>query len=77
MSRSKSKNELRAIAERLGPTAAKEQLAAALRNNPQAVRELTNIKIQCEAEAADQILRQRLDDDPLLALTIIRTVGWI
>ena len=70
-------DELRAIAKRLGPNATKEQLAAVFRNNPQALRELTSIAIQCEAEAADQILRQRLDDDPLLALTIIRTVGWI
>ena len=77
MKMSKSKSELRAIAERLEPNATKQQLAAAFKNNPPALRELTNIEMQCEAEAADQILRQRLDDDPLLALTIIRTVGWI
>jgi hypothetical protein len=63
-----SKDELTAIAERLGPNATTEQLTEAFRNNPQAVRELTNLAMECEAEAADKVLRQ--------ALTIIKTAGW-
>jgi hypothetical protein len=73
----KPKTELRAIAERLGPNATEEQLDAAMKSNPQAIRELMNMRLECEIETANALLRQRLDDDPLLALTIIRTIGWL
>jgi hypothetical protein len=73
----KPQSELSALVRRLGPNATGEQLREAVRNNPQAFHELMTIRIESEVEAANTVLRQRLDDDPLLALTIIRTIGWL
>jgi hypothetical protein len=69
-------SELRAIAQRLGPDATKEQLHEALKYNKQARHELLDMFQEAQALAANQILRQRLDDDPLLALTILEKIGW-
>jgi hypothetical protein len=74
---SPSLDEMEAIAKQLGPDAPNEQLLETVRNNPKALRELDRLRIWGEIKAANQILRDRLDDDPLLALTLIKTVGWL
>jgi hypothetical protein len=70
----KPRDRIKAIADRLGPNASEEQIFAAYKADPQAIRQLLNLCAESAAEVADRILRQLLDNDPDLALSIMRTL---
>jgi hypothetical protein len=71
-------DRLKAISDRLGPNPSKEQMRAVIVQDPQAVREAIRefdiLCSECEAEAANHVLRTLLDNDPYLAMSIMHKV---
>jgi hypothetical protein len=71
-------DRIKAIADRLGPNPSKEQMRAVIAEDPQAAREaIREFDILCsesEAEAANDVLRTLLDNDPYLAMSIMHNV---